>query len=69
MYWNANIASNSYITYYKWVFVYPGSYLYLPADAGRAPFPWGNFCPSAVLNDFDLLFWFVYQQSSKVKEI
>lgn len=65
MYWNANNASNPYITDCKRGLACPGSYLYLPADAGRTLFTWGGFSPSAVLNRFGFLFWSIYQQRSK----
>lgn len=65
MYWSTDNASNPYITDRKWGLACPGSYLYLPADAGRTRFPWGRFSPSAVLNSFGFLFWSIYQQRSK----
>lgn len=64
-YSNTNNVSNLYMTDCKWGLSCPGSYLYLPADAGRTLFPWGGISSSAVLNSFGFLFWSIYQQKSK----
>ena len=64
-YWSTTNASSPYIPDCKWGLACPGSYLYLPADAGRTLFPWGGFTPSIVLNHFGFLFWSIYQQRSK----